>query len=233
MERTSIVLLAALAVVACGKPEDDADSSGAAASSASLSPGIYDGDGAVLRITDLENGNRLFDFAHSYEKSPSGAQVVVRTIVKGAVEVKKGETPKLVADELYPCAATLSAKDGSIKADADCRGKGKLTLTMKPRAHERLEGTYEAGGKTVKIQKATNDSLDVSIEGLPAPKNGAWVYGGGAYAADFGGCRVAVVVRSAEKELLLDVGSSKKAIDLDVRNAGEKCALASGRFVAR
>lgn len=232
MNRTLSVAVVALLLAACAKPtEEDSESAGGAASVAALQAGIYDGDGAVVRVTDLENGNRLFDFAHSFQKQAPGAPVA-RDIVKGAVEVAKGKTPKLVADELYPCSATLGVSGGKLVADADCRGvTGKIKLPLSPRATDALKGTYAGAGGSVTLGRNTVDGLDVAIDGMPEPTKGQWVYGGAAYSADFGSCHVAVIVRSADGALALDTRPTAKAIDIDAKGTG--CKIKSGRYTAR
>ncbi len=228
MQRTPIVLMtaAALLLVACQKTEEDSETSGSALTD--IPVGIYDGERAVLKVTDEGGGKRLYSFAHTFEKNAPGAPVSLE-IIKGMVETKAGEVPKLVADEVYPCSATLSFDGADVVATGRCRGRSRdFRVKLAPRDYDKLAGTFGP----VEIRGGNANRLDVSISGFAAPTDGEWIYGGGAYRAKYGDCLVSVVVRSPTKDLLLDVGSTNRAIDLVAR--GQDCeALSSGRLSAR
>lgn len=241
MRRTLALSLTALALFACGQPGEEADGSGSAASGSEIPAGIYDGPGAVLQVKELEGGNRLYSFAHSFEKQAPGAPVALE-IIKGAIEVKRGETPKLTSDEIYPCSANVKFEGDKVVATGRCKNQSRdFKISLSPRSQDKLVGTFVKDGVKVDITEANAKEIKFKIAGAGlrtnSPERGEYVYGGGAFRGDFGPeaadaekCSVYVVTRSVDKALVLDVGGTSKSIDLDVR--GKACGtLKSGRFV--
>jgi hypothetical protein len=224
MERTPILLMTALLLVACGKSSgEDLENAAGAGTAADIAAGIYDGEGAVLKVTD-KGDRKVFAFAHSFERSVAGAEKVSIEIVKGTIEAEKDKAPQLRSDEIYPCSATVAAEGANVVASGRCRGKERdFKLTLVKRDESKLR---ELNGKwgAVTISNAGTDKLDVTIDGLGEPTESKWIYGGGVYQVAYGNdCHVNIIVRSTGKELLFDVGSTAKAIDIDPRGGDGKC----------
>lgn len=234
MRHAHFFFMAVLSLVACSKPEESSVE-GAAAATGEIPAGIYDGERAVLQVTDLPNDKRLFSFAHTFE-----SKSVQKQIIKGAVEVKKGEVPKLTADEIYPCSASVGFEDGKVVATGRCRGTDEdFKVLLEPRDHGKLKGTFVKDGMTIKVASSGSKGVQFSVEGaglsVTQPTSGEWIHGGGAFRGHFGNCAVSIIARSPEKELIFDVGSTAKSIDIDARglDCGALKEMTTARFTER
>jgi hypothetical protein len=249
MERTPIVLMAAslvVALVGCGKStEEEAENGEAAQSGANIPDGIYDGIGAVLRVS-TQGQKRVYAFAHRYDRNIQGAQAPSYQIVEGSVEADVGKAPSLKMDELYPCSAQVRFVAGHVEASGQCRKIGRdstatlqpFNLKLEPRDFGKLRERVFGSNDALDIRGANVDRVELSVAGLGRPSSGEWIYGGGAYRAHYPSaegpdrCVVAVVFRSTTTELLYDVGGSSDAIRIEVR--GQDCqGLSSGRLAAQ